>query len=262
MSRMRGRRLVIGGAVAAALCVSSGGADGAGPLTLNVTFFANDSIAVTLPNGTSVGSTSGPPTVIPAGFYTVQLSGPMGLPAGLPIFHLSGPGVDLMSNLNEGGVDSAMDQASFAPSSSYTWTDDAIPGVVHTFATSADIGGTAPAAAVSPHKGAPTQDQDIVGSAVAPTRGTLTATVSPAGRPSVALDGSTVSRLLAGSYRIAVTDHNPTAGLVVTKTGQRPRSLSGAAYVGRRSVSVKLTPGRWTFTSRVGQKSGYSIVVQ
>jgi hypothetical protein len=35
---------------------------GAGPLTLNVTFFANDTIAVTLPNGTSVRSTSGPPT--------------------------------------------------------------------------------------------------------------------------------------------------------------------------------------------------------
>jgi hypothetical protein len=259
---MRGRRLVVAGAVATALWVSGGGAEGAGPLTLNVTFFANETIAVTLPNGTAVGSTSGPTTVIPAGFYTVQLAGPMGLPAGLPIFHLKGPGVDLMSNLNEGGLDSAIDQVTFAPSSSYTWTDNAIPGVVHTFVTSADIVGTAPTTAVSPRKGAPTQDEDIVGSDVVPTRGALTATVSSAGRPSVSLDGSPVGRLLAGSYRIAVTDRSQTAGLAVAKTGRSPRSLSGAAYVGKRSVSVKLTPGRWTFTSRAGQKSGYSIVVQ
>lgn len=255
---MKDRRLVVAGVAAAALCISSGGAEAAGPLMLNVTFFANETIAVTLPSGTSVGSTSGAPNVIPAGFYVVQLSGPMGLPAGLPIFHLTGPGVDLMSNLNEGGVDSAMDQVTFATSSSYTWTDDAIPGVVHTFATSADIGGTAPATAVSPHKGSPTQDQSIVGSNVAPTRGTLTATVSLAGRPSVSLDGSPVNRLLAGTYRIAVTDRSPTGGLVVTKTGYRPRSLSGTAYVGKRSVSVKLTPGRWRFTSRFS----YTVVVE
>src|SRR5215831_16948955 len=153
---MRGRRIVLAVAAAAGLCLT-GPAQGASPLTLNVTFFANDTVAVTLGDGTPVGTTSGAPTIIPAGYYTVQISGPMGLPNGLPYFQLTGPGVDLLSNLNEGGVDSARDQVTFATSSTYTWTDDAIPGVVHTFVTSAEIGGAAPATAVSPKKGAPTQ---------------------------------------------------------------------------------------------------------
>jgi hypothetical protein len=251
------RRIVLAGVAAAGLCLS-GGASGASPLTLNVTFFANDTIAVTLADGTPVGTTSGAPTVIPAGYYTVQISGPMGLPDGLPYFQLTGPGVDLLSNLNEGGVDSARDQVTFLTSSTYSWTDDAIPGVVHTFVTSAEVGGAAPATAVSPKKGAPTQEQDIVGSAAVPTRGTLTATVSATGRPNVQQDGAPAADLLAGTYRIAVTDRSRRAGLVVAKSGDEARSLSGVRYVGKRSVSVKLTPGRWTFASGAGR---YSVVV-
>jgi hypothetical protein len=222
---------------------------------LNVAFSANNTIAVTLGDGTPVGTTSGSPTVIPAGYYTVQITGPMGLPNGLPYFQLTGPGVDLLSNLNEGGVDSARDQVTFATSSTYTWTDDAIPGVVHTFVTSAEVGGAAPATAVSPKKGSPTQDQDIVGSGVVPQRGTLTATVGAGGRPSVLQDGAPAANLLAGTYRIVITDRSSKAGLVVAKTGRPGRSLSGVRYVGKRAVSVKLTPGRWTFTTSVGQAS-------
>lgn len=46
--------------------------------SLDVTFFPNGTITVTLPDGTPVGSTTGAPTVIPAGFYTVQMTGPGG----------------------------------------------------------------------------------------------------------------------------------------------------------------------------------------
>jgi hypothetical protein len=250
----RVRHVVLVSAAAAGLCLSQG-AQGAGPLALNVTFFANDTIAVTLADGTPVGTTSGSPTVIPAGFYTVQISGPMGLPNGLPYFQLTGPGVDLLSNLNEGGVDSARDQVTFATSSTYSWTDDAIPGVVHTFVTSSDVGGAAPATAVSPKKGTPTQDQDIVGSAVVPTRATLTATVSASGRPSILLAGAPAGNLLAGTYRIAITDRSPRAGLVVAVSGSPGRKLSGVRFVGKRSVSVRLTPGRWTFAAGGGRES-------
>jgi hypothetical protein len=250
---MRARPLLL--AFGAGLCLSVGAAQGAGPLTLNVTFFANDTIAVTLADGTVVGSTSGAPTVIPAGYYTVQISGPMGLPNGLPYFQLTGPGVDLLSNLNEGGLDSWRDQVTLATSSTYTWTDDAIPGVVHTFVTSSVVGGAAPTQAVSPNKGAPTQGQDIVGSAVVPTRGTLTATVSKAGRPTVLLAGAPAGNLLAGTYRIAVTDRSPRAGLAVAKPGLTARNLTGVRFVGKRSVSLRLTPGRWTFTTGSGRES-------
>jgi hypothetical protein len=251
---MRGRCLVLVVLAAAALCVG-GEAQGASPLTLNVTFSANDTIAVTLGDGTPVGSTSGAPTVIPAGYYTVQITGPMGLPDGLPYFQLTGPGVDLLSNLNEGGLDSWRDQVTLATSSTYTWTDDAIPGIVHTFVTSADVGGAAPATAVSPTKGAPTQDQDIVGSGVVPTRGSLTASVSAAGQPRVLVDGAPAGNLLAGTYRITVTDRSPKAGLVVTLSGHAEHDLTGVRFVGKRSISVKLTPGRWTFATGTARES-------
>jgi len=252
---VRGLQFLVAGAILVSLSLLPGVARSASPLTLDVTFSANNTIAVTLADGTPVGTTGGAPTVIPAGYYTVQITGPMGLPGGLPYFQLTGPGVDLLSNLNEGGVDSARDQVTFATSSTYTWTDDAIPGVVHSFVTSADVGGAAPATAVSPKKGAPTQDQDIVGSGVVPMRGSLTATVGAGGRPIVLEDGAPAANLLAGTYRIAITDRSPKAGLVVAKTGKPGRSLSGVRYVGKRSVSVKLTPGRWTFTTSVGQDS-------
>jgi hypothetical protein len=252
------KRLLV--AVAVGTCLSSAAARGASPLTLNVAFSTNQTIAVTLGDGTPVGTTNGVPTVIPAGYYTVQITGPMGLPEGLPYFQLTGPGVDLLSNLNEGGLESWRDQVTLATSSTYTWTDDAIPGVVHTFVTSAVVGGSAPAAAVSPKKGTPTQDQDIVGSGVVATTGTLAASVSSGGRLSLLQNGGPVGSLLAGTYRIAVNDRSARAGLVVVKSGHAGRNLSGVRYVGKRSVSVKLTAGRWTF--RTGSADADSIVVR
>ena len=125
---------------AAALPAASG-AVGATALTLDVTFSANNTIAVTLPDGTSVGTASGAPSAIPAGYYTVVLTGPMGLPSGLPYFHLSGPAVDLLSNLNEGGLETDTEHATLQPSSLYTWTDDALPGIAYRFTTTANIAG-------------------------------------------------------------------------------------------------------------------------
>jgi hypothetical protein len=233
----------------------------AGPLTLDVTFFANETITVTLPDGTQVGATSGAPTVIPAGYYTVQMTGPMGLPQGIPYFHLTGPGVDFLANLNEGGLESATDRVTFRPSSTYTWTDDAIPGVVHTFVTTADVQGAAPTTAVSPKKGAPTSDQDVVGSGIVPQRGTLTGAVSGTGQVTLAFKGKGVVALQAGTYRITVTDRSATSGFLLEKAGHPIRSVTGAPYVGTHSVSIDLTAGRWTIARGLGGKTAISFAV-
>ncbi len=62
-------------------------------------FAANGTISVTLPDGTPVGSPGGAPTVIPAGFYAVMFSGPAGT-TGVPYFQLTGPGVDILENMD------------------------------------------------------------------------------------------------------------------------------------------------------------------
>ena len=236
-------------------------AHGAASLALEVTFSANGTITVMLPDGTPVGSTSGAPTVIPAGYYTILLSGPMGLAAGLPYFHLSGPGVDLLSNLNEGGLASDDESATFAPSSSYTWTDDSMPGVVWTFTTSSQSVGAPPAAPVSPDSGPPAPGSDVVGSAIVPERGTISAVLSADGALTVRLDGKRTTSLAAGRYRIAVTDGSERSGLTLAKQGHPAESLSGVAFHGRRSFAVDLTAGRWTFARSPGGRAASSLLV-
>jgi hypothetical protein len=237
-------------------------ADGsAAQLTLDVTFSSTNTIAVTLPDGTPVGAASGTPTQIPAGYYTMVISGPMGLPAGLPYFSLTGPKVDVLSNLNEGGLESQTIGLTFLPSSTYTWTDDATPGVAYTFTTSSQVLGTAPSTPTSPNAGPPSPSQDVVGSDVVPLRGTLIAAVDASGRLSLTLRGKGVERLVQGIYRISITDRSSTSGLVLAKAGRAATKLTGVAFTGKRSLSIDLTAGRWSLQGEPGGKPAATITV-
>ena len=118
-------------------------------LQLNVTFSATGQITLTLPDGTPVGVTSGTPTVIPAGFYTMNLIGPGGCST-LPYFDLRGPGNNILDNMDQGEEANKTDNATFLPNSTYTWRDDQNPSVVYTFVTDSEVLGSAPTAPVSP----------------------------------------------------------------------------------------------------------------
>ncbi len=112
-------------------------------LFLYVNFFANGDIAVTLPDGTPVGVTSGSPTVIPAGFYTVQMTGPGGC-TNLPYFNLKGPGNNIIDSMDQGEEANKNVNANFLPNSTYTWWNAQNPGQVFTFVTNGQVLGTAP----------------------------------------------------------------------------------------------------------------------
>ena len=223
-------------------------------LSLDVTFSPSGVITVTLPDGTPVGTVSGPPTVIPAGYYTIFLNGQLDT-TGMPYFNLTGPGVDVLSNMNEGGIANLVDAAYFSPNSTFTWTDDAAPQVVHTLATSAVILGTAPATAISPKSGPPASSQDIVGSDATSVRGTLIGAVTPAGELSLALGGTTATRLAAGRYRIVVTDRSRKRGFVLEKRDAAALSLTGVTFVGTHSRTVDLTAGRWLYQPVAGGRA-------
>jgi len=81
---------------------------------LTVHFSLTGTITVTLPDGTPVGVTSGSRTVIPAGYYTVNLIGPGGC-ANIPYFELNGPGESIVNNLTEGELDNDNVNAFFQP---------------------------------------------------------------------------------------------------------------------------------------------------
>src|SRR5262249_3850894 len=117
-------------------------------LSLYISFFPNGTITVASPDGSSIGTTSGSPTIIPAGFYTLVFSGPGGCTL-LPNFRLSGPGTNLVTTLTEAQGQKTPTGVDLLPSSTYTWVSDGVPGVVHTFATSAQVEGSPPTAATS-----------------------------------------------------------------------------------------------------------------
>jgi hypothetical protein len=259
---IRAVRLIAFLALAAGLTlVPAGQSRAAAKQTLLVTFYPNSTVSVSLPDGTPVGTTSGSPTVIPAGYYGLQLLGPGGC-VQQPLFHLHGPGEDFVNDMNGGDATSEYFDAYFAPNSTYTWrTDNANIGVVETFTTGPVVQGIAPptftAGGTSTTK--PTS-QDIVGSAVIPLRGTLTGTVSAGGALSVAFKGKSLTRLAAGRYRIAVSDRSASKAFILQKKAHRPLAVTGSTFVGTRSLTVDLTSGTWSFEPQAGKPS-YSIVV-
>jgi hypothetical protein len=232
--------------------------------TLVVTFTANGTVSVALPNGTAVGATSGTPTVIPSGYYTLVLNGP-GECINLPLFELKGPGVDIQDDMLGGETDTHNLYANFLPNATYAWHIDRNQSVVYTFtASTSSAGGTLPttsgSSSTSSGKTPVPTSQDITGSAILPFRGTLTGGVSAAGTLTLAYKGKSVTSLKAGKYTIAVSDKSSSSGFMLKKLNHATTSVTGVAFVGKHSASVQLTAGRWLFSPRIG-KTAYSLAV-
>jgi hypothetical protein len=232
-------------------------------LSLNVTFFPDGTISATLPDGTSLGTTSGAPTVIPAGYYTLKLSGPGGCNE-LPYFELHGPGQNILNDMDLGEMQATI-VADFQPSSTYTWRDNGIPGVVYTFVTSSQVLGTAPPKATGPDlpggKTTTTSSHDVVGSAVVPFRGTLMGSVAANGSLRLVFDGKPATHLRPGRYAVKVSDRSPTAGFTVMKPARKGVTVTGTAFVGKRSASVDLTTGTWYLATSPASKARRAVVV-
>jgi hypothetical protein len=223
-----------------------------------VSFSPAGAVTVALPDGTPVGTTSGAPTVIPAGYYTLLMNGP-GECINLPLFELRGPGVNINDDMLGGETDTHTLYATFQPNSTYTWHLDRTENVVYTFRTSATVIGAPVPNANSPQtppaKAVPTS-QDVTGSAITPFRGTLTVALSPAGKLSLAFKGRPVSALKAGRYAVVTTDRSTAEGVTLARRAHRPLSVTGAAFVGKRATTVVLTAGKWLVSP-----SAHSIAV-
>lgn len=237
-------------------------------LSLNVTFSTGGAIAVTLPDGTPVGVSTGSPTVIPAGYYTLFLSGPGCV--NVPFFTLRGPGVNISDNLEEGEVTSDSYTADFQANSTYTWTDEATPGVVYTFQTSSSVLGTPTPLpdggyAVSNDSGTAASSDPIgSGASASPAlsvKGSLTAAVSAAGKLSLLYKGKAVTTLPPGRYTVSVNDKSRTNGFMLERVGHAPLSLIKPGKVGKASATVDLTSGQWFFAAHAAGVKTYFIVL-
>ena len=76
---------------------------------------------------------------------------------------------------------------------------------------------------------------------------TLRATVGPGYTIALKQNGKKVTRLKAGSYRIVVADASDDHNFGLRRVGGPTRSLTSVAFTGTRTVTVKLTNGRWEF---------------
>jgi len=252
-------RVVMCALLAGACAASAAHAQRAATQALVVTFNANGAVTVTL-NGSPVGTTSGQPTVISGGYYSLVMNGP-GDCINLPLFELSGPGVDIQDDMLGGEVDTHTVPMYFAPNSTFTWHIDRAQSTVYTFRTSPDVTGSATAvgsSSTASGKGGATSE-DVVGSAIVPTRGTLAGVVTPAGRLAIAYKGKPVKTLQAGRYTISVVDESSSNGFVV-KGSRKAVSVTGMPFVGKHSVTLDLTAGRWSFGPSAA-KSSYTVSV-
>jgi hypothetical protein len=238
----------------------------AAPLTLMVNYSYTGDITVSLPSGQPVGVKSGTPTVIPAGYYNVELNQPGCVDTAT--FILSGPGVSIFDNLQNGEVVTDAVAANFQPNATYTWRSGAVnPPVVFTFQTSGDIVGTPPPqsgrAVKGPTSTNPQTNTSLVGSGSssgAKLQGTLAGTVSSAGTAALAFKRKAVTTLKAGKYTFTITDKNPAHGFVLRRASRPPLDLTSGTFVGRRSTTVTLTTGQWYFAAGQNGKKSYFAV--
>jgi hypothetical protein len=264
----RGARFVVSSLalIGVLLVAPAAQARSAAPLTLMVNYSYTGDISVMLPSGQSVGVKSGTPTVIPAGYYNVELTQPGCVDT--PTFILTGPGVSIFDNLQNGEVVTDAVAATFQPNSTYTWRSGAVnPPVIFTFQTSGDIAGTPPPPSGRTVKGPtstnPQTNTSIVGSGTpsgTKTLGRLAGTVSSAGTASLAFKGKAVTILQAGKYTFTVTDESPAHGFVLRHPSHSAMTLTGATFVGRHSTTVTLTTGQWYFAAGPNGKKSYFAV--
>ena len=98
------------------------------------------------------------------------------------------------------------------------------------------------------------------GSGAAPIRGTLVGIVR-AGKLTLTRNGQSMSAaaIKAGRYTVAVDDLTKKRGFTLQGSRKQPVTLTSAAFVGRHSVTVTLTAGRWEFFWAGGKKSSFTV---
>ena len=248
----------------AAAAVLAGRAQAADAGALRVTFHDNHTITVTL-DDRAVGTASGAATVIAAGSYTVYVDDTAAVSG--PEFELSGPGVHLVTDNFFGESPMETYRVDLQPSSTYTWRNNERPGQVFVFATSSATAGSSGGGTSGGSSSGGTStgnssstSKDVVGSSIVPFRGALSGDVNTAGKLKLVFKGKGVATLKAGRYRITVLDETSRSAFKLQKLGRQPVTLSGLAFVGKRSAIVTLKPGQWMFFSSPAKKHFFAVI--
>jgi hypothetical protein len=235
------------------------------PLTLNVN--VNGLLEVVLGNGTRIRTSSAPGAAISPGPYLAIVSSDVPDTQDVyHMFHLSGPGVNLSSELLPCENPMPLLTVTLQPNSTYTYDDLRHPDLGHVvFTTSAsgsssDTSGTAGGPSTAKSTGS-VSNSTVVGSLVksAPFRGTLIGMVSSAGKLTLSHNGKSVTALRSGRYKLTIDDLTPKDGFTIEKRN-RSVTVTGSSFVGKQTVTFYLSAGQWMFYSSTGTKHHFTVV--
>jgi hypothetical protein len=172
-------------------------------------------------------------------------------------FRLSGPGVNVTTTLDGGDGAYEVDSVTFQSGASYTLQDDSnVAGTRRTIVASA------PAPAVSSTTSTTTKSTTKpppIAVKHPAVLATLAGSVTTTGKLALTLKGKPVTTLPSGRYKLTVLDETGRAAFVLQRLGKQATTVTTAAYLGRRSVTVVLEPGRWSFFSTPGRKRHFNV---
>jgi hypothetical protein len=200
----------------------------------------------------------------PLAFGTVPLSSlPTDMTAckGMPQFQLTGPGINLSTTMTAGCQSDLTFPETFQPNATYTAVDNNQPTVAHaTLTTLASGAPTNPNVTLGSTTSHGETSSSLLGSGVVPFRGTLIATLSANGTSTLTMKGKSISTLPAGRYTIAITDQDPNGSLAILGPKMKTKTaLTPAQFVGKRSATITLAAGRWTYLAGPGQIHSFVV---
>jgi hypothetical protein len=229
-------------------------------------------LEVVASGSTHIRTTTAPGTVIASGSYQVTLTNLVGDADDnvAHVFRLSGPGMNFQSDLVGGDEPTESHLMTLAANATYTFEDLRNPQfgrVVFTTSsavTSSEGGssggssGSLSGTAGNTSSGT-AKNKTVVGSNIVVARGTLSGDVGTTGKLTLARNGKSVSSLKSGRYKIVVLDESGRRGFFLQKLGRAAVKLTGAAYIGRHTVTMTLKPGQWMFYATTGRKSYFVV---
>jgi hypothetical protein len=190
-----------------------------------------------------------PVTNLPAGTYTVQVKDL----SDQHNFHLYGPGVDEKTQIET--TSEATWTVTFQDQNGYSFQCDAHSSLTGTF-TVGNLPAPAPVTTHEPEPlPAPPPPPPL------PLRGTLQTTLGP--KPAIALmkGKKHVRKLPRGIYTFAIADRSKADGVTLRRVvgGSFSQVLTAPRFVGKKTVSIELQPGKWKVYSGTRETRIYAF---
>jgi hypothetical protein len=190
-----------------------------------------------------------PATNLPAGTYTVEVKDL----SEQHNFHLFGPGVDQKTEISTSSE--ASWTVTFQDQNGYSFQCDAHSSLTGNFT----VGSLPAPAAVTTHAADPTPVATAPSPPQLPLRGGLQGVVGPGVTVDLLKGGKRVARIPRGIYEFAISDKSKKDGFTIRQVvgGRFTSELTPARFVGRKTVSIELRPGKWKVYSTVRETAAY-----